>query len=82
MQEPASVAFSIANGLMHWRGIRAFRRQIAPGNPLRSLYLAWGVAGVNTWVWSTIFHIRGPSLLGRAGCEPVPHPTLTRSLPL
>jgi hypothetical protein len=59
MQEPASVLFSIANGYMHVRGIQGFRRRTSLKNPLRRLYLLWGFAGVNTWIWSTIFHIRG-----------------------
>lgn len=59
MQEPASVIFSIANGYMHVRGIQGFRRRTSLKNPLRRLYLLWGFASVNTWIWSTIFHIRG-----------------------
>ncbi|KAL7410677.1 Per1-like-domain-containing protein [Mrakia frigida] len=58
VQEPASVVFSLMNGYMHWKGLRELRRRILPGNPLRTLYLIFGVLGVNTWVWSTVFHTR------------------------
>ncbi|CDZ97344.1 Predicted membrane protein [Phaffia rhodozyma] len=58
MQEPASVFFSIANGVMHFRGIRSSSRRIPKSSQLRGWYLAWGYAGLNTWVWSSVFHTR------------------------
>lgn len=64
IQEPASVIFSLANGWMHYRGFREISRRVLPGNPLRPWLLAWSAIGINTWVWSTIFHIRGEPYLG------------------
>ncbi|THV06924.1 Per1-like protein [Dendrothele bispora CBS 962.96] len=58
MQEPASVAFSLLNLWAHWRGASKIRREISSANPLRSYYLWWSFASINTWVWSAIFHTR------------------------
>lgn len=47
---------------MHYNGLQDLRRRILPGNPLRTLYLTFGVLGINTWIWSTVFHTRGALL--------------------
>ena len=59
MQEPASVAFSIANLLMHVLGADWLRRGVHPAHPMRSFYLTWSYVSVNAWVWSAVFHTRG-----------------------
>ena len=69
MQEPASVAFSIANLLMHVLGADWLRRGVHPAHPMRSFYLTWSYVSVNAWVWSAVFHTRGAFLL-----QPFPPP--------
>jgi len=59
MQEPASVAFSLLNLWAHWRGASKIRREIPDANPLKSYYLWWSFASINTWIWSAVFHTRG-----------------------
>jgi len=59
MQEPASVAFSFANLLMHVLGADWLRRGVPRTHPMRPFYLAWAYLSINAWVWSAIFHTRG-----------------------
>ena len=59
MQEPASVAFSVANLLMHVLGADWLRRGVHPAHPMRPFYLTWSYVSVNAWVWSAVFHTRG-----------------------
>ena len=59
MQEPASVAFSLANLLMHVLGADWLRRGVHPAHPMRPFYLAWAYLSINAWVWSAVFHTRG-----------------------
>jgi hypothetical protein len=59
MQEPASVAFSFANLLMHVLGVDWLRRGVHPAHPMRPLYLTWARLSINAWVWSAVFHTRG-----------------------
>jgi len=59
MQEPASVAFSLANLLMHVLGADWLRRGVHPAHPMRPFYLTWAYVSVNAWVWSAVFHTRG-----------------------
>jgi hypothetical protein len=40
-----------------------FARRTRDGNPLKAFYYCWGIAGVNTWIWSSVFHIRGTSIV-------------------
>ncbi|RUS18091.1 Mn2+ homeostasis protein Per1 [Endogone sp. FLAS-F59071] len=58
IQEPASVAFSIGNGYMHYYYWSVLRREIPVGYQMRPYYLGWVVFGVNSWLWSTVFHTR------------------------
>ncbi|RKP11932.1 Per1-like protein, partial [Piptocephalis cylindrospora] len=61
MQEPASVLFSLLNGLGHW----VHRKQvlaIPTSYYLQPLILGYFIVGLNTWIWSTIFHMRDTSL--------------------
>ena len=59
MQEPASVAFSLANLLMHVLGADWLRRGVHPAHPMRPFYLTWSYVSVNAWAWSAVFHTRG-----------------------
>ena len=70
MQEPASVAFSVANLLLHVLGADWLRRGVHPAHPMRPFYLTWAYLSVNAWVWSAVFHTRGALLF----CSPARHP--------
>ena len=59
MQEPAAVAFSLANLLMHVLGADWLRRGVHPTHPMRPFYITWAYVSVNAWVWSAVFHTRG-----------------------
>ena len=63
MQEPASVAFSVANLLMHVLGLDWLRRGVHPAHPMRPFYLTWAYLSVNAWLWSAVFHTRGAYIL-------------------
>ncbi|XP_061193950.1 post-GPI attachment to proteins factor 3-like [Saccostrea echinata] len=57
IQEPASVVFSILNGLCHFR-ILTYRK-VVPSTT--ALYYVWHIValiGLHAWMWSTIFHTR------------------------
>lgn len=58
MQEPASVLFSVLNGVNHYRGAVSYFKKIGSRYPLRPLIMLYAFASVNTWVWSTVFHAR------------------------
>jgi len=63
VQEPLSTLFSLLNGFPHLRElvVRERRRRYVPegGDPAyRVLLLAGCVVGVNTWLWSAVFHAK------------------------
>lgn len=58
MQEPASVAFSLLNFLVHARGALHVKRSIAEGHPMKGYYLKFALVSMNAWVWSSVFHTR------------------------
>ncbi|KAF9358930.1 hypothetical protein BGX34_008640 [Mortierella sp. NVP85] len=58
MQEPASVLFSLLNGYMHVRAWPTIKRTIPEGYYMRPFYLGYVVMGVNTWLWSAVYHSR------------------------
>ncbi|KAJ1983468.1 hypothetical protein H4R34_001265 [Dimargaris verticillata] len=58
IQEPASVVFSVLNGYAHWSHWQAIQDKVPPAYFMKPWYLAYVVISVNTWVWSTVFHIR------------------------
>lgn len=60
IQEPFSVLFSLANMYMHIKFGLSLRNRL-PADlpaPLRRGLLVLPLAGINLWIWSTIFHIR------------------------
>lgn len=68
MQEPLSTIFSILNAVPHALHLFSSKRRdvYAPvGHPLRRVRLAVAAIGVNTWVWSTVFHARDCPLTER-----------------
>lgn len=62
IQEPASVLMSIFNLWANLHGVMDLLRRVRPENKLRRWLLAAGVAQINTWFWSTVFHTRGMSI--------------------
>ncbi|KAF9414511.1 hypothetical protein BGZ94_000365 [Podila epigama] len=58
MQEPASVLFSLLNGYMHWRAWPRLKRVIPENYYMRRFYLGYALVGMNTWLWSAIYHSR------------------------
>jgi len=63
MQEPASVLFSALNFWAHWREGKKLRRRISREHPMRPYYIGFNILSLNMWVWSAVFHTRGPSLI-------------------
>jgi Per1-like family len=59
IQEPASVLFSVLNGLAHVQGARLVRNKIPCGHPMRPFYVVWSLVSINAWIWSSVFHTRG-----------------------
>ncbi|KAH9977103.1 Per1-like protein [Lactifluus volemus] len=62
MQEPAAVAFSFVNLLMHVLGADWLRRGVHPAHPMRPFYLTWAYVSINAWIWSAVFHTRDTPL--------------------
>lgn len=58
IQEPASVLFSILNGLMHLTYFKAMTVHISDEYYLKKFYLGASIVGMNAWLWSTVFHTR------------------------
>lgn len=72
MQEPLSVGFSALNLWAHWRGFRSLSRRgyRSAGSTttvlLRGDYILNAYIGVNTWIWSAVFHTRDTPWTERA----------------
>jgi hypothetical protein len=62
MQEPASVLFSALNFWAHWREGKNLRRRISKEHPMRPYYIGFNILSLNMWIWSAVFHTRGPSV--------------------
>ncbi|KAF9173580.1 hypothetical protein BGX21_000923 [Mortierella sp. AD011] len=58
MQEPASVLFSLLNGYMHILAWPRLKRVIPEGYYMRPFYLGYAIVGMNTWLWSAVYHSR------------------------
>ena len=58
MQEPASVLFSVFNFIGHFYGYRRIQDQLSPTLSNRWMYTAVSIFGMNTWIWSSVFHSR------------------------
>jgi hypothetical protein len=58
IQEPASVLFSIGNGLVHLYFFQVFQKQVPQGYYLKPFLLMYTTIGMNAWFWSTVFHSR------------------------
>lgn len=58
MQEPASVLFSLLNGLGHLYMIMKFRRKVPRNAPMYYAWHIYSLIAMHAWFWSTIFHGR------------------------
>ncbi|CEP15601.1 hypothetical protein [Parasitella parasitica] len=58
IQEPASVLFSIGNGLVHAYYFRQIQKHVSWRNFYKGFMLLYTVIGMNAWLWSTVFHSR------------------------
>jgi hypothetical protein len=58
IQEPASVIFSIGNGLVHLCFFFKLRKEAPNSFFLKPFMLLYTVIGMNAWWWSTVFHSR------------------------
>lgn len=58
IQEPASVLFSIGNGLVHAYYFRQIQKQVPSSYFFKGFMLLYTIIGMNAWLWSTIFHSR------------------------
>ncbi|XP_064456812.1 post-GPI attachment to proteins factor 3-like isoform X2 [Ornithodoros turicata] len=58
IQEPASVLFSLLNGLSHVWMWRKFRAKVPPSAPNYLLWNGQALLSINAWLWSAIFHAR------------------------
>ncbi|XP_073393199.1 uncharacterized protein [Physcomitrium patens] len=67
LQEPASVAFSVMNLLVHFQGFSSFlvllyyklpSRARGPYYEYVGLWTIYGLLSMNSWIWSTVFHSR------------------------
>lgn len=65
LQEPASIAFSLANGYQHYRGYRQVLRNMPPSYPLRTYLLVYCAVNLHAWFWSAVFHSRDFGLTER-----------------
>lgn len=60
IQEPASVIFSLMNLWPNWRGMKILLKRTHNSEAFRMkpYYIVFAIIGVNTWLWSAVFHTR------------------------
>ncbi|KAH6557909.1 hypothetical protein KP509_1Z086800 [Ceratopteris richardii] len=78
LQEPFSVVFSVANLVTHLYGLTSFLNLLHVALPKRPqgkrgpyyeygfLWTVFGLASLNSWVWSAVFHARDTVVTERA----------------
>jgi hypothetical protein len=66
LQEPASIVFSVLNGLEHYKGYRDVVQKMTTGYPMRSYYVLYAIVNANAWFWSAVFHARDTGWTERA----------------
>ncbi|RKP07946.1 Per1-like-domain-containing protein [Thamnocephalis sphaerospora] len=62
VQEPASVLFSLWNGYGHWRYLPVLAGSVNKRYFMRTVLLGYAFVGLNTWLWSAVFHVRDTPL--------------------
>ena len=58
VQEPASVLFSILNGVFVWIGFNRFYSQVPNTAPMYKLIILHFILSENAWFWSVVYHSR------------------------
>lgn len=54
---------STQNLSFHIRGALKVNRRIPSGHPMKRYYFGFAAVSVNAWIWSSVFHTRGPPFL-------------------
>ncbi|VDD79261.1 unnamed protein product [Mesocestoides corti] len=62
IQEPASALFSALNFITQLVTLLHFLRHVPYHAPLFSFWILFALAGLNAWLWSTVFHICDTSI--------------------
>ncbi|KAJ8314078.1 hypothetical protein KUTeg_008639 [Tegillarca granosa] len=55
-KEPASVLFSLLNGLSHLLILMNYRKIVPSSTPMFYIYHLLSIVALNAWIWSVIFH--------------------------
>ena len=58
IQEPASVLFSILNGVTVWIGFKRFYAEVPRSAPMYNLVVFQFFLAENAWFWSVVYHCR------------------------
>ncbi|BEI90199.1 uncharacterized protein CcaverHIS019_0302690 [Cutaneotrichosporon cavernicola] len=58
IQEPMSVIFSLGNLAVNYRGLLNVTKYVRDDNGLHPWLIVAALVQINTWFWSTIFHMR------------------------
>jgi len=62
IQEPASVLFSVCNGVTVWLGFKNFYKYVPRSAPMYKLVVFHFLLAENAWFWSVIYHSRDFSI--------------------
>lgn len=65
IQEPMSVIFSLGNLAINYRGLMNVTERVRDDNGLHPWLVVAALVQINTWFWSTIFHMRGECAMRR-----------------
>lgn len=58
MQEPASVLFSVLNGVSNVIGIQHYLHAVPSCAPMFNVAIMQAVVAANAWIWSAVYHSR------------------------
>ncbi|XP_055354184.1 post-GPI attachment to proteins factor 3-like [Paramacrobiotus metropolitanus] len=58
IQEPASTLFSVLNGVSHCWMLQKFVQNVPSSAPMFRVWFLYGLASMNAWFWSAVFHTR------------------------
>nr|XP_032807324.1 post-GPI attachment to proteins factor 3 [Petromyzon marinus] len=58
IQEPLSALASLLNGLSYYAAMVMYRKKIPSTAPIYQTVIAFSLIGMNTWLWSTVFHCK------------------------
>lgn len=66
IQEPMSVIFSLGNLAINYRGLLNVTEYVRDDNGLKPWLIVAALVQINTWFWSTIFHMRGEPIFAES----------------